>query len=63
MLHLLPLRARVACMLGIGSEDYSSIELDQPGMWSFDFEITTAAKSVEESTPSTVTVNITANSL
>ncbi len=48
----------VACTLSIGLEDFSSIELDESGVWSFDFEITTTAKSVDKNTPSTVTINV-----
>jgi hypothetical protein len=53
----------IACTLSIGAEDYSSIELDEPGIWSFDFELTTTAKSVAENTPSTVTAKVTAEEL
>ncbi len=50
----------VACTLCIGSEDYSSIELDKPGIWSFDFEIAACAKSVDKNTLSIITINVTA---
>jgi len=49
-----------ACTLSIRSKDYSSIELDAPGIWSFDLEITITAKSVDEDTPSSITLNVIA---
>jgi hypothetical protein len=53
----------VACTLSIGFEDFSSIELDESGVWCFDFEITACANSVYENIPSTVTLNVIAESL
>jgi hypothetical protein len=50
----------VACTLGIGSEDYSSIELDASGLWKFDIEVTSTAKSVDYDMLTTVTITVTA---
>ena len=50
----------VACTLSIGSEDYSSVELDGSGVWMFDLEVSTTAKSVNEDTPTVVTLIISA---
>ena len=52
----------VACTLTLASPDYSSIDLDAAGDWSFDFEITTTAQSVSSDTPTTVTIVVTAES-
>ncbi len=52
----------VACILSIGSEDHSSIELDAAGTWSFDLEVTTTAKSIDSNTPASVTINVVAES-
>jgi hypothetical protein len=46
----------VACILGIGGEDYGSIELDAIGVWVFDLEISATAKSVNDDT--TIVANI-----
>ena len=51
-----------ACVLNIGSPNYSSIDLDAAGTWAFDFEITTTAPSVSSDTPSTVTITVSAES-
>lgn len=50
-----------ACTISIRNKDYSSIELDAPGNWSFDFEILTSAKSIDEDTPSSVILNVSAH--
>jgi hypothetical protein len=49
-----------ACTLTLGSPDYSAIDLDAAGTWAFDFEINTTAGSVSSDTPSTVTINVSA---
>ena len=48
----------VACTLSIRREDYSSVELDHSGVWMFDLEISTNAKSVNEDTPTAVTITV-----
>lgn len=50
----------VACILSIAQPSFSSIDLDAAGDWSFDFEITTTAKSVSADTPTTVTIIVSA---
>jgi hypothetical protein len=52
----------VACTLTLGSPDYSSINLDVAGSWTFDFEITTTAQSVNADQPTTVTIIVSAES-
>lgn len=52
----------VACTLTLALPDYSSIDLDAAGDWSFDFETTTTAQSVNSDTPTTVTIIVTAES-
>ena len=51
-----------ACTLSLSSPDYSSIDLDVTGSWTFDFEITTNPKSVDSDTSTTVTIVVTAES-
>jgi len=51
-----------ACTLSLGSPDFSAIDLDVAGTWSFDFEITTTAGTVSSDSPNTVTINISAES-
>ena len=51
-----------ACTLTLGSPDYSSINLDVAGSWTFDFEITTTAQSVNADQPTTVTIIVSAES-
>ena len=52
-----------ACTLSLASPDYSSIELDVAGSWTFDFEITTTAKSVSADQVTTaVTIIVSAKS-
>lgn len=52
----------VACTLSLAQPDYGSIDLDAAGDWSFDFEITTTARSVSSDTPTAVTITVTAES-
>jgi hypothetical protein len=51
-----------ACTLSLASPDYSSVDLDVAGTWTFDFEITTTAQSVSANQPTTVTIVVTAES-
>jgi hypothetical protein len=51
-----------ACTLSLTSPDYSSIDLDVAGSWTFDFEITATAKSVNSDQATTVTITLTAES-
>lgn len=51
-----------ACTLSMASPDYSSIGLDVAGSWTFNFEVTTTAKSVNSNQPTTVTINVSAQS-
>ena len=51
-----------ACTLSLASPDYSSIDLDVAGSWTFDFEITTTAKSVSaDQATTTVTIVVSAS--
>jgi len=52
----------VACTLTLVSPDYSSIDLDVAGSWTFDFEITTTAQSVDADQATTVTITVSAES-
>jgi hypothetical protein len=53
----------VACIMTIGTPNPASVTLDEAGTYSFDFEITTTAKtSITADTPTTVTVTVTAQS-
>lgn len=49
-----------ACTLSLGSPDFSSIDLDVAGTWSFDFEITTTAGTVSADSSNIVTINVSA---
>jgi len=51
-----------ACTLTLASPDYSSIDLDVAGSWTFNFEITTTASSVSSDQPTTVIINVSAES-
>jgi hypothetical protein len=51
-----------ACTLTIASPDYAAINLDAAGSWTFDFEVTTTAKSVSSDQPTTATIVVTAES-
>ena len=51
-----------ACTLSLGSPDYSSINLNAAGTWTFDFEITTTATQVSSDQATTVTIVTTAES-
>ena len=53
-----------ACTLTLASPDtgVSPIDLDAVGTWKFDFEITTTPNSVDSDTPTTVTIDVTAES-
>jgi hypothetical protein len=50
----------VACVLSIGSDDFSSIELDESGTWKLDFEVVTSAKSVDVDKTSAITLVVSA---
>lgn len=52
----------VACTLSLVKPFYSSIDLDVPGIWKFDYEITTTANSVNEDVSTQVTINVSAES-
>lgn len=51
-----------ACTLSLGTPDFSSIDLDVAGTWSFDFEITTTAGAVSADSLNAVTINVSAES-
>ena len=51
-----------ACTLTLSSPDYSSIELDVAGTWTFDFEITTTPQGVSSDIQTTVTITVSAES-
>ena len=51
-----------ACTLTLASPDYSSINLDVAGSWTFDFEITTTPQGVSSDTQTTVTITVSAES-
>lgn len=51
-----------ACSLKISTPDYSSLVLDVAGDWTFDFEISTIALSVNSNSPNTVTITATVES-
>jgi len=53
---------QTACTLTLASPDYSSIDLDVAGSWTFNFEITTTASSVSSDQPTTLTINVSAES-
>lgn len=52
----------IACTLHLGSPDFSSIDLDVAGTWSFDFEVTTTAGAVSTNSTNTATINVSAES-
>ena len=51
-----------ACVLSIGSPVYGPLDLDVAGSWSFDFDLTTTAKSVDSDTVTTVIITVLAES-
>jgi hypothetical protein len=51
-----------ACTLSIGSPNYSSITLDQAGLWTFDIVVETTAGSVDINTPTQVQITVGAES-
>ncbi len=51
-----------ACVLSLSSPDYSSITLDAVGTWIFDLSVETTADSVDEDTPTTVSIIVGAES-
>lgn len=52
-----------ACTLSLGSPDFSSIDLDVAGTWSFDFEITTTAGVVSVDSSNIVTISVSAENI
>lgn len=50
------------CTLSLSSPNYSSVNLDAIGTYRFNFEITTTANSVDEDTPTNVTIVVSAQS-
>ena len=52
----------IACTLTLASPDSAAINLDALGTWTFDFEVTTTAKSVSADQPTTATIVVTAES-
>ncbi len=50
----------VACTMTLLDANPTSVTLDKAGTWSFDFEVTTTAKSVSADQPTTATVTVTA---
>lgn len=52
----------IACTMTLASPDPAAVALDKQGTWSFNFEITTTAKSVNSDQPTTVTIIVTAES-
>lgn len=53
---------QTASTMTIASPDPSAVTLDLAGSWTFDFEITTAAKSLSSNQATTVTIVVTAES-
>jgi len=51
-----------ACTLTLTSPDPAAINLDALGLWTFDFEVTTTAKSVSADQDTTATIVVTAES-
>ena len=51
-----------AATMTIGAPDPAAVTLDATGLWKFDFEITTTAKSVSSDTPTTATIVVGAES-
>lgn len=52
----------VAAIITIAAPDASHIPLDLTGLWAFDFELTTTAKSVSSDRVTTATIVVTAQS-
>ena len=55
-------QGQTACTMSLGSSDPGAVTLDKAGTWTFDFEISTTAKSVSSDTGTTVTIVVTAES-
>jgi hypothetical protein len=55
-------QGQIACTMSLGSSDPSAVTLDKAGTWTFDFEISTIAKSVSSDAGTTVTIVVTAES-
>jgi hypothetical protein len=52
----------IAATITIADPNPAAITLNLPGPWTFDFEITTTAKSVSADQPTTATIDVTAES-
>ena len=52
----------IAATITIAAPDPAAINLDAAGSWTFDFEVTTTAKSVSADQPTTATIVVTAES-
>jgi hypothetical protein len=55
-------QGQTACTMSLGSADPAAVTLDKAGTWTFDFEISTTAKSVSSDAGTTVTIVVTAES-
>jgi Flp pilus assembly protein TadG len=55
-------QGQIACTMSLGSSDPGAVTLDKAGTWTFDFEISTTAKSVSSDAGTTVTIVVTAES-
>jgi Flp pilus assembly protein TadG len=55
-------QGQTACTMSLGSADPGAVTLDKAGTWTFDFEISTTAKSVSSDAGTTVTIVVTAES-
>jgi hypothetical protein len=55
-------QGQTACTMSLGSSDPGAVTLDKAGTWTFDFEISTIAKSVSSDAGTTVTIVVTAES-
>jgi hypothetical protein len=55
-------QGQIACTMQLGSADPSPVTLDKAGTWTFDFEITTTAKSVSSDASTAVIIVVTAES-
>jgi hypothetical protein len=53
---------QTACTMTIASPDPAAVTLDVDGVWRFDFELTTTAKSVSSDQATTATIVVTAES-
>jgi hypothetical protein len=51
-----------AATINLATPDPAAITLDATGEWKFDFEVTTTADSVDANTPTTVTIDVLAQS-